>query len=146
VPEKYTVQGQYLTGSEYVTGSGKYFMVYCPYCRRSNILTGKCICPRIISKGSIECFAVILILQFLNAVTFCRLQEDVRISKKDYESDRAKMYGPVDAWYHVDCFLSDRDDLDFDKEMDISKIGGFAHLRKIDKDDILAKFGKPVVA
>ncbi|XP_064621580.1 poly [ADP-ribose] polymerase 1-like [Lineus longissimus] len=71
-------------------------------------------------------------------------KEAVRIAKKDYESDRAKMYGPMDSWYHVDCFLSDRDELEFGKEMDITKIGGFAHLRKVDKDDLSVKFGKPV--
>jgi poly [ADP-ribose] polymerase len=48
-------------------------------------------------------------------------KDDVRISKKDYETERAKMYGPQDAWYHVDCFKDNRDDLDFGTDMSPEK-------------------------
>lgn len=47
-------------------------------------------------------------------------QDDVRISRKDFESERAKMYGPVDLWHHVDCFVNARDDLEFTTDMDPS--------------------------
>jgi len=45
----------------------------------------------------------------------------VRLSKKDYESQRAKMYGPVDLWYHIDCFIAKRDELEFTTDMDPTK-------------------------
>ncbi|XP_063237914.1 poly [ADP-ribose] polymerase [Bacillus rossius redtenbacheri] len=37
----------------------------------------------------------------------------VRISKKDYESESALMYGPVDRWHHTECFAKKRDELEF---------------------------------
>ena len=49
------------------------------------------------------------------------IQDLVRISKKDYESQRAKMYGPQDQWYHVDCFVKERDDLGFGPLMSTEK-------------------------
>jgi len=48
-------------------------------------------------------------------------QNEVRLSKKDYESMRAKMYGPQDLWYHVDCFIAKRDELEFTTDMDPTK-------------------------
>ncbi len=36
-----------------------------------------------------------------------------RIGKKDYESQRAKMYGPYDRWHHVKCFAEKREELEF---------------------------------
>ncbi len=36
-----------------------------------------------------------------------------RIGKKDYESQRAKMYGPYDRWHHVGCFAEKREELEF---------------------------------
>lgn len=44
-------------------------------------------------------------------------QNEVRIGKKDYESQRAKMYGPMDQWYHVDCFVENRDELEFGEDL-----------------------------
>ena len=32
-------------------------------------------------------------------------QNQVRAGKKEYESQRAKMYGPYDKWHHLDCFV-----------------------------------------
>ena len=40
---------------------------------------------------------------------------------KDYESRRAKMYGPIDMWHHVDCFVDNRDDVGFDKSLNVEK-------------------------
>ena len=48
-------------------------------------------------------------------------QDQVRLSRKDFESERAKMYGPQDKWHHLDCFVNDRDELEFTTEMQPSK-------------------------
>ena len=40
----------------------------------------------------------------------------MRVSKKDYESQRSKMFGPMDQWHHVDCFVSIRSELGFSVE------------------------------
>jgi poly [ADP-ribose] polymerase len=45
-------------------------------------------------------------------------QDEVRVSKKDYESQRAKMYGPVDLWHHIQCFVDNREELEFGTDMD----------------------------
>ena len=52
------------------------------------------------------------------------LQDELRVSRKDYESQRAKMYGPQHLWYHVDCFVASRDELEFPEGMDPTKYGG----------------------
>jgi hypothetical protein len=31
------------------------------------------------------------------------------------------MYGPVDLWHHVDCFVENRDELDFGTELNVEK-------------------------
>ncbi|KAH3844594.1 poly [ADP-ribose] polymerase 1-like [Dreissena polymorpha] len=69
---------------------------------------------------------------------------EVRISRKDYESQRAVMYGPVDLWHHVDCFVKKRDELAFTTEMNPEKINGWLGLKKEDKDMLLEKLGKGV--
>ena len=38
---------------------------------------------------------------------------EARIAKKNYTSDRAKMYGPYDAWHHVKCFIQKREELEY---------------------------------
>ncbi|XP_037580997.1 poly [ADP-ribose] polymerase 1 [Dermacentor silvarum] len=38
---------------------------------------------------------------------------EVRISKNDYDSGYAKMRGAIPMWFHVDCFVQKRDDLDY---------------------------------
>lgn len=37
----------------------------------------------------------------------------VRISKMEYDSERARAYGPYPGWYHVDCFVAKRESLDW---------------------------------
>jgi len=32
------------------------------------------------------------------------------------------MYGPMDLWYHVDCFIAKRDELEFTANMDPTKL------------------------
>jgi len=49
----------------------------------------------------------------------CRLCEnqinknDIRISRLDRESEDARRFGPLDRWFHVECFVSARNDLGF---------------------------------
>ncbi len=38
---------------------------------------------------------------------------EVRAGRKEYESQRAKMYGPYDKWHHIACFVKNRDDLEY---------------------------------
>lgn len=61
----------------------------------------------------------------------------LRISKKEYDSPRAIQHGPQDLWYHVDCFVKDREELDFYAAAD--KIKGFKGLKDDDKDDLKKK-------
>ncbi|KAK3578700.1 hypothetical protein CHS0354_008557 [Potamilus streckersoni] len=78
----------------------------------------------------------------------CRVCEEpiaknqVRISKKDFESVRAKMYGPQEAWHHVDCFVEKRDELGFGPEMNVETIKYFSVLKKEDRDMLIEKLGK----
>lgn len=69
-------------------------------------------------------------------------KDKVRISKKDFESVRAKMYGPQDLWHHVDCFVENRDELQFGTEMNPKDITGFSNLKKEDQDMLIEKLGK----
>jgi len=38
---------------------------------------------------------------------------EVRIAKKDYDDPKAKMYGPLDRWHMLDCFVKNREELEF---------------------------------
>ena len=38
---------------------------------------------------------------------------EARISKKEYNSERAKMYGPYDAWHHIPCFAKKREEMEY---------------------------------
>ncbi|KAJ8686796.1 hypothetical protein QAD02_022590 [Eretmocerus hayati] len=38
---------------------------------------------------------------------------EVRLSKKDYESEDARKFGGLDRWHHVDCFAKMRSELEF---------------------------------
>ncbi|XP_069116799.1 poly [ADP-ribose] polymerase 1-like [Argopecten irradians] len=69
-------------------------------------------------------------------------QGAVRIAIKDFESERAKLYGPQNLWYHVDCFVSDREDLDFTTDKNPETIKGFKKLKKEDQLELLTKLGK----
>ena len=44
-------------------------------------------------------------------------QGEVRISKKDFDGLKAKMYGPQDLWHHVACFEEQREDLGFTSDL-----------------------------
>ncbi|KAF6035109.1 PARP1 [Bugula neritina] len=67
---------------------------------------------------------------------------EARLAVKDFASQRAIMYGPQNLWYHVDCFVSKREDVGFTVDMNPDKMQGFGSLSKDDKDEILNKLGK----
>ncbi|KAL7291310.1 hypothetical protein TKK_0014913 [Trichogramma kaykai] len=41
------------------------------------------------------------------------IKGDMRISKKDYESEDARKFGGLDRWHHLDCFAKIRSDLGY---------------------------------
>ena len=56
------------------------------------------------------------------------------MSKKDYESEGAKMYGGQDRWHHLECFAKLREELVFFESGDM--LPGFESLKKEDKDSV----------
>ncbi|KAM7298160.1 poly [ADP-ribose] polymerase 1 [Ixodes scapularis] len=64
----------------------------------------------------------------------------VRISKLDYDGAFSKMRGPVPQWYHVDCFVKKRDDLDYTLGAD--SIPGFMSLGVDDQRMLKEKIKK----
>jgi hypothetical protein len=42
-----------------------------------------------------------------------KFQGEVRAGKKEYENQRAKMYGPYDKWHHIKCFVENRVELEY---------------------------------
>ncbi|KAK7104156.1 poly [ADP-ribose] polymerase 1-like [Littorina saxatilis] len=72
-----------------------------------------------------------------------KIEKDaVRISKKDYDSVRSKLYGPQEAWHHIDCFVDKRDELGFTSDLNPDKVTGFKNLKQEDKDELIEKMGK----
>lgn len=61
-------------------------------------------------------------------------KDEVRISKKDYESENARMYGGQDRWHHVDCFVKLRNELEFFESGE--QLPGFETLKKEDKETV----------
>nr|XP_053644979.1 poly [ADP-ribose] polymerase 1-like [Cherax quadricarinatus] len=68
------------------------------------------------------------------------LKDEVRISKKEFDSESAKMYGPVDQWHHVDCFIKKRAELEFFESADM--LPGFNTLSADDKKMLKEKLKK----
>ena len=58
-------------------------------------------------------------------------QNEVRAGKKDFESQRAKMYGPFDRWHHIPCFVKQREELEYFD--DGEAMGGFMTLSPDDQ-------------
>ena len=52
-------------------------------------------------------------LQGLILTRVISFQNEVRVGKKIYDSQRAKMYGPYDKWHMIDCFVKVRDVITF---------------------------------
>jgi Poly(ADP-ribose) polymerase and DNA-Ligase Zn-finger region. len=67
-------------------------------------------------------------------------QGEVRISKKDFESDNAKMYGGQERWHHVECFAKVRDELEFWDSGDC--LPGIKSLKKEDQQLVKEKLHK----
>ena len=61
----------------------------------------------------------------------------MRLGKKVYDSERARSYGPYMGWHHVDCFVKDRETLEFFD--DASKMPGLKTLSKDDQQMLKAK-------
>lgn len=71
------------------------------------------------------------------------LKGEVRISKKDFDDERARMYGPVDRWHHVDCFVKKRAELEFFDSGE--NLPGFFTLSADDKKMVREKLKKTEV-
>jgi poly [ADP-ribose] polymerase len=75
-------------------------------------------------------------------ILFCSFlsQDEVRISKKDFESENAKMYGGQERWHHVECFAKLRDELEFWESGDC--LPGIKSLTKEDQQLVKSKLPK----
>nr|CAI5827669.1 unnamed protein product [Callosobruchus analis] len=62
------------------------------------------------------------------------LKDEIRISKKDYESDIGAKYGGQDMWHHVQCFAQLRSELGYYESAD--KLPGFKGLSAKDQADV----------
>ncbi|XP_011308727.1 poly [ADP-ribose] polymerase [Fopius arisanus] len=68
------------------------------------------------------------------------LKGSIRISKKDFESEKGQLLGGVPRWHHLDCFLNLRSSLEFYDSGDA--IPGFESLSKEDKKTLKSKIPK----
>lgn len=59
----------------------------------------------------------------------------VRVSKKDFESDVGMRYGGQDKWHHLTCFAKMRSELGYFEAAD--KLPGFKALSKNDQQEAL---------
>lgn len=59
------------------------------------------------------------------------LQFQIRVSKKEHDSDVSRQIGGVDQWHHLTCFAQLRSELGFFESAD--KIPGFRGLSKEDQ-------------
>ncbi|XP_034943487.1 poly [ADP-ribose] polymerase [Chelonus insularis] len=59
------------------------------------------------------------------------IKDNVRVSKKDYESEKAVKFGGLDRWYHLECFAQLRNDLEFFGAG--NKLPGFKTLKSEDQ-------------
>ncbi|CAF0799258.1 unnamed protein product [Adineta ricciae] len=67
------------------------------------------------------------------------VKDHLRLSRKNFSSRRARKYGPVDEWYHVDCFDQIKKDLVFFGTAE--SFSGFANLNDDDQKKLKEKFG-----
>jgi len=67
-------------------------------------------------------------------------QGEVCISKKDFDSEKAKMYGGQEQWHHVECFAKLRDELEFWESGDC--LPGIKSLKKEDQQLVKEKLPK----
>ena len=62
------------------------------------------------------------------------LQQDIRVSKKDYDSEEGRRYGGIDLWHHLECFSKVRQELEFWDSG--AKLPGFKVLEKDDQNRV----------
>ncbi|XP_047097726.1 LOW QUALITY PROTEIN: poly [ADP-ribose] polymerase [Schistocerca piceifrons] len=65
---------------------------------------------------------------------------EVRISKKDFESDAGKRFGGEERWHHVECFAKNRDFFEFWE--DGAMLPGFKTLTKEDQQMVASQVPK----
>ncbi|XP_031827907.1 poly-(ADP-ribose) polymerase [Nomia melanderi] len=68
------------------------------------------------------------------------VQGEVRVSKKDFESEQGRRYGGIDRWHHLDCFVKIREELEFYESGDA--LPGFGDLPKDDQKKVKAALPK----
>lgn len=59
----------------------------------------------------------------------------MRLSKKGFDTDAARMYGPVDQWHHLECFKLKREEFEFFASAE--SIPGFEDLKEEDRAMLL---------
>lgn len=62
------------------------------------------------------------------------IKSEIRISKKDYESEEARRFGGLDRWHHVECFAKLRADLGYYGRGD--ELSGAKELSKEDRESL----------
>lgn len=62
---------------------------------------------------------------------------EVRLGKRDYESDDAARFGPLFRWFHVACFVTAREELSFFADAD--DLPNFENLEAKDKRELKKK-------
>ncbi|OXU23091.1 hypothetical protein TSAR_015014 [Trichomalopsis sarcophagae] len=68
------------------------------------------------------------------------IKGEMRLSKKDYESEEARKFGGLDRWHHFDCFVKLRSELQY---FDVgTNIPGVDALTKEDKDKLKKELPK----
>ncbi|KAF5305635.1 hypothetical protein FQR65_LT07716 [Abscondita terminalis] len=65
------------------------------------------------------------------------MKEEIRISKKDFETDVGKRYGGQDMWHHVSCFAKLRSELGYFESA--NALPGFKALNKDDQKSVLTE-------
>ncbi|XP_015184102.1 PREDICTED: poly [ADP-ribose] polymerase [Polistes dominula] len=68
------------------------------------------------------------------------MKEEIRISKKDFESEEARRYGGLDRWYHLECFVKLRKELEFFDQAD--SLAGIKSLSKEDQANVKKELPK----
>ncbi|XP_033328280.2 poly-(ADP-ribose) polymerase [Megalopta genalis] len=68
------------------------------------------------------------------------VQGEIRVSKKDFESEHGRKYGGIDRWYHFECFVKIRQELEFHESG--GDLPGWKDLSKDDQKKVKADLPK----
>ncbi|XP_076286203.1 poly-(ADP-ribose) polymerase [Lasioglossum baleicum] len=68
------------------------------------------------------------------------VQSEIRVSKKDFESEHGRKYGGIDRWYHFECFVKLRQELEFYEGGNV--LPGFGDLSKEDQKRVKSDLPK----